>query len=99
MNFVPRKILVADDDPAMRRLLIKVLTASGYDVSIAGNGREALDQIRANCPHFVITDWDMPMLNGVELCQELRREDLPHYVYVIMLTGSYDASLVEGLNC
>ncbi|MBI3840257.1 MAG: diguanylate cyclase [Planctomycetia bacterium] len=99
MSLVPRKILVVDDDPAMRRILTKVLTASGYDVSLAADGREALDQIRGECPHFVITDWDMPALNGVELCQELRRNDLPYYVYVIMLTGSNRNLLVEGLSC
>ena len=83
----------------MRRLLVKVLETSGYDVCVAGNGREALDRVESDCPHFVITDWDMPSVNGVELCQALRREDLPHYVYAIILTGSYRDSVVEGLNC
>jgi two-component system, cell cycle response regulator len=99
MNVVPRKILVVDDDPAMRRILVKVLTTAGYDVSIASDGREALDHIRGECPHIVITDWDMPSLNGVELCRQVRGEDLPRYVYVVMLTGSYQVSLVEGFDC
>jgi diguanylate cyclase (GGDEF)-like protein len=99
MNVIPRKILIADDDPAMRRILVKILQNANYEVLAAADGREALDLMRSECARFVVTDWDMPVLNGVELCQALRRNEDSHYVYIVMLTGSYKDSLVEGLGC
>ncbi len=99
MNVIPRKILVVDDDPAMRRVLVKILQNANYEVMVAADGREALEFMRKECPRFVITDWDMPVLNGIELCQELRKNEQLHYVYIVMLTGSYKDGLVEGLTC
>jgi diguanylate cyclase (GGDEF)-like protein len=92
-----RKILVVDDDPAIRRILTRILKNAHYEVEVASDGHEALEYIRRECVHFVITDWDMPTLNGAQLCQTLRKEELPHYIYIMMLTGSYSA--VEGLCC
>ena len=93
-----RKVLVVDDDPAMRRILTKVLEAAGYEVICAGDGSEAIKMLQQAPPSFVITDWDMPVLNGAEFCRMVRLEDLPHYVYIVMLTGSYTNQLVEGLS-
>ncbi len=97
MHVAPRKVLVVDDDPSIRRILTKILESASYEVEVASDGHEALEFIRRDCVHFVITDWDMPTLNGAQLCQTLRKEELPHYVYIMMLTGSYSA--VEGLCC
>ena len=93
-----RKVLVVDDDPAMRRILTKVLEAAGHEVTCAGDGSEALEMLQQDPPHFVITDWDMPVLNGAEFCRMVRMEELPHYVYIVMLTGSHTNRLVEGLS-
>jgi len=92
-----RKALVVDDDPAMLRIVCKILESAGYEVVRATNGLEAIDALRHDLPCFVITDWDMPVLDGAEFCRRIRQEQLPHYVYIVMLTGSYADRLVEGL--
>lgn len=92
-----RKALVVDDDPAMLRIVSKVLETAGYEVVRATNGLEAIEALRHDLPCFVITDWEMPVLDGAEFCRMIRQEKLPHYVYIVMLTGSYADRLVEGL--
>ena len=59
----------------------------GYTTVTARDGNEAMEILRRGEIRLVITDWDMPGMNGVELCRTIRREDLSGYVYVIMLTG------------
>jgi two-component system, cell cycle response regulator len=80
------KVLLGDDDPAMLRLLSRWLEKAGYPTRIAADGQEALDAIEADCPDFVITDWEMPRINGIELCRRIREMKLPHYVYILFLT-------------
>jgi sigma-B regulation protein RsbU (phosphoserine phosphatase) len=80
------RILLVDDDPALLRLLAKWLEADGYHVDCARNGRQAIAAIEANCPHVLITDWEMPHVDGVDLCRWLRKQDLTHYVYAVFLT-------------
>ncbi len=80
------KVLVGDDDPAILRLLSRWLQKAGYPTRTATDGQEALDAIEAECPDFVITDWEMPRINGLELCRRIREMALPHYVYVLFLT-------------
>ena len=97
---VPRlKVLIVDDDPAILRLISAIVSAVGHEVSTASDGDEALDAIRADCPDMVISDWDMPRMDGLELCTRIRQEDLPHYLYVILLTAKsrvYD--MIRGLD-
>jgi two-component system cell cycle response regulator len=92
-----RRVLVVDDDPAMRRLIARILGSSGYDVTEAGDGAEAMDVVRQESPNFVVTDWDMPVLDGAAFCRLVRCQDVPHYVYIVMLTGTQTSRLVEGL--
>jgi two-component system, cell cycle response regulator len=92
-------ILLVDDDPAMLRLLAKWLEAEGYPVRRANDGVEAVQAIQADCPHILVTDWEMPHMDGMELCRWTRQAELPHYVYTIFLTvrsGSND--MVRGLE-
>ncbi len=86
-----RKVLIADDDPAILRLLTYWLEGAGYEVRQANDGLEALHAVREDCPHFLITDWEMPNLDGIELCRRIREEGFPHYVYSVLLTGRSDA--------
>lgn len=95
----PLKVLVADDDPAIRRLLYHLLRARGYRVTLAPDGQAALDAALADCPDILITDWNMPILDGEQLCRQIRAASLPHYVYIVMLTAqSQSADLVRGLD-
>jgi diguanylate cyclase (GGDEF)-like protein len=93
------QVLLADDDPAMLRLLAKWLESAGYRVRCARDGYEAMAAIDEECPQFLVTDWEMPEMDGLELCRWLRGRDLPCYVYTIILTvrsGSHD--MVRGLE-
>lgn len=82
-----RKVLIADDDAEIRRLVAHWLETAGYEVRQAIDGREALEAAHRDCPHFIITDWDMPCLDGLELCRRIRQEGFPHYIYTVLLTG------------
>lgn len=90
MNVNFRDIIVADDDKGVCMSLSRVLTAAGFTVRTAANGREALLAIEQRCPYFVISDWRMSPIDGIELCRRIRLEALPHYVYVLLLTTRPD---------
>lgn len=68
-------LLVVDDSVVVRRTLVRRLSGQGYRVLSAANGREALDQLKTESVMAVVTDLDMPAMNGLELCQELRRQE------------------------
>ncbi len=95
----PAKVLLVDDDPAILRILAHWLESAGYEVRTGCDGREALALIEADCPDFVLTDWEMPCIDGPALCRRIRAMDLPHYVYVLFLTAkSSPGELVLGLE-
>ena len=94
------KVLLSDDDPIMLRLLSRYLKNAGYSTRTVTDGQEALEAIELECPNFVITDWEMPRVNGPELCRRVREMPLPHYVYIIFLTGkTARAEMIAGLEC
>ncbi len=93
------KILVVDDDPAMRRLVTKWLECDGYPVDQAEDGIEAMAAIEASCPDMLFTDWNMPRMDGMELCEQVRGLRLPNYIYILFLTVRSDKNeLVKGLD-
>jgi two-component system, cell cycle response regulator len=93
------KVLLVDDDPAMLRLLGKWLERAGYPVCTAGDGRAAITAMEAEQPAVLITDWEMPGMDGLELCRRVRQMQLAHYLYVIFLTvKSSSESVVAGLE-
>jgi two-component system, cell cycle response regulator len=92
------KILVADDSPIYRKLVEYALSDQPYTVIFAKNGRQAVDLFTQHQPSLVITDWVMPDLTGIELCQHIRGQGQTAYTYVIMLTGMSDKDkIVSGL--
>src|SRR5262245_23223597 len=80
-------VLAVDDDSTSLDILAEHLTHFGYQVSTASNGREAFDLIRTGRFRLVISDWQMPEMNGLELCREVRRRGAYGYVYFILLTS------------
>jgi putative two-component system response regulator len=80
-------VLIVDDNEIAIEVLRGTLTEAGYCVRCAGNGREALEILRDGWCRLVVTDWDMPEMNGLELCRTVRAGDLPGYVYMILLTA------------
>jgi two-component system, cell cycle response regulator len=94
------KVLIADDDAISRRILSASLARQGHDVEVAVDGARAWARLeRADPPDLVIVDWQMPGLDGLEICRKLRERDARPYVYVILVTSSgsvHDAA--EGLE-
>ena len=93
------RILIVDDDEIALAMLGNALEAAGYEVECAPDGRAALDILAQRPARLVISDWDMPQMNGIELCQRLRAGDHSGYVYIILLT-SHDGTqrIVEGMS-
>jgi putative two-component system response regulator len=92
------KILIADDNPIALELLEHTLVRSGYQVVAADNGQAALDILREGNCQMVITDWEMPGMNGIELCRQIRGSTFMNYIYVILLTSRGEISdSIEGM--
>ena len=79
-------VLVVDDDELTRAHLVSVLTLAGYQVHSAGTGAQALLMLSVRPCQIVVTDWEMPELDGPGLCRALRLRDSDRYTYVLMLT-------------
>ncbi len=92
-------VLVVDDDPFIARLLEIELKAAGYEVRVAGDGRQALDLARESCPDLVLADVMMPNMDGFELTRQLRQDSRTASVSVIMLTArGLSADKLEGFS-
>jgi putative two-component system response regulator len=93
------KVMVVDDDPISLELLTNFLQESGYTVAQATNGKEALEKMRFFSPRIVISDVDMPEMNGVELCRAIRNRQSMQYTYLILLTCHAEIeSVLQGLD-
>jgi two-component system alkaline phosphatase synthesis response regulator PhoP len=82
-----KKILVADDEPAVLRSLEFILKKEGYQVLTATNGQEAYDLASGNLPDLVLLDIQMPRMDGNQVCRKLRDEPPSSGLYIIMITA------------
>ena len=83
-----RTILIVDDDESIRRLIATTLEdVSGYRLSEAADGEEAVMRARDVQPSIVFLDIDMPRLNGIETCRRLKSEPVTADATIVMLTG------------
>jgi two-component system cell cycle response regulator len=80
------RVLVVDDDEIVRTQLKTMLEAARYDVQVAACGEEALRILDTSQCQVVLTDWQMPGMDGLALCRKVRLEHVEGYVYVMMLT-------------
>lgn len=83
-----KKILIVDDDLDIQMLLEYGLKKAGYQIFIANNGHQALKIIRKVKPDLIISDVNMPKLNGFELCQKLREDFDTKLIPIILLTSN-----------
>jgi two-component system cell cycle response regulator len=81
------RVLVVEDDAATLKLLDAMLKKAGHDVVLAQNGVEALRLIKQHPPQLVVSDWMMPEMDGIDLCQRLRASDEWRNIYVVILTA------------
>ena len=81
------KTLIADDDAITRLVIGSALTKLGHQVQEAANGREAWEAWSGGEFSFIISDWEMPDLNGLEFCRRIRAEPRAQYTYIVLLTS------------
>jgi len=91
------KILVVDDEPAVRTSLERALSLEGYDVQLAADGAAALDHLAAEPPDAVVLDVSMPGLDGLEVCRRMRQAGDRTPVLMLTARDAVD-DRVEGLD-
>ena len=94
------KILIVDDMSTMRRIVTNIMKQLGFaNVEEAENGQEALDKLKAESFGFVISDWNMPVMNGIELLRAIRADDKLKAIPVLMVTAeAQKQNLVEAIQ-
>ncbi|MFH1002584.1 MAG: response regulator transcription factor [Chloroflexota bacterium] len=92
----PFRVLVVDDEPRIITFLRSKLKASGYEVLTAGNGLEALEQVRAQEPDLVVLDLLMPRMDGLEVLKELR--SFSPVPVIILSARGHDTDKIKGLS-
>ena len=93
------RILIADDEPNILISLEYLMKRQGYEVLVARDGQEALDQLRAHRPQLVLLDVMMPRKSGFEVCSELRADEAIRDTLVLMLTAKgRDTDVAKGLG-
>jgi two-component system cell cycle response regulator len=93
------RVLVVDDDELARAWLAAQLEGAEFEVAVAGSGQEALRLLAAGDFHIVLTDWQMPDMDGIKLCRLIRLGDVAGYVYVLMFTNrETEQDVLTGLG-
>lgn len=81
------EILVIDDDPTIRLVLTKALQKQGYNVTVAKNGQEGIEQAQQLRPALIICDWMMPQMDGLEVCRWVKKNPELSTTFFILLTA------------
>ena len=94
------KVLIAEDDHTSRFILEAILKKWGYDPFTTHDGETTwLELQKPEAPKLVILDWNMPRMNGLEVCREVRRIESPVPPYIIILTSRDEKTdIVKGLD-
>lgn len=97
---MPKQILVVDDDPDLSLLMTLFLRKQGHEVVTAGDGRAALERVRASTPDLVVLDWNMPHLDGLGLAAAVRGELGLTSLPLLMVTALPDhaQALAAGID-
>ncbi len=92
-------ILLVDDDATTLSLLEKSLSKWGYATTIAENGIQAVEQLQHTSIDMIVSDWLMPEMDGLALCEKVRSLDLDHYIYIILISAQDTRTdVVRGLE-
>lgn len=95
---IPCRVMVVDDDELVLARLVTVLKLAGYQVQSARSGPDAMAQLAAAPCQIVVTDWEMPGMDGPSLCRALRQRDSERYTYLMILTvRRLSADILVGL--
>jgi putative two-component system response regulator len=92
------RILIVDDSRLAILDAQQALIDGGHEVVAASSATEAMALLRRGDCHLVITDWEMPGMSGIELCEAIRHADLAGYIYIVLLSAhDSDAERIQGL--
>jgi two-component system phosphate regulon response regulator PhoB len=95
----PAKVLIVDDETAIREMICFSLISSGFECTEAGDANEAQNSLKADIPDLILLDWMLPGLSGLEFAQLLKRNPSTRSIPIIMLTArSEESNKVLGLN-
>tara|TARA_R110000868_G_scaffold189695_1_gene432927 strand:+ start:115135 stop:115503 length:369 start_codon:yes stop_codon:yes gene_type:complete len=87
-----KKILTVDDSASIRQMVTFTLKQAGYDVVEAEDGVEGLAKAKSETPHLIITDLNMPNMNGIDMIKSVRQESSHKFTPILMLTTESDDS-------
>jgi DNA-binding response OmpR family regulator len=94
------EILIAEDSPTQAEQLKYILEKHKYKVRVAKDGKEAIGMVIEHSPSLVITDIQMPVMNGYDLCKEIKSREKTMNIPVILLTSfSRSEDVMEGISC
>jgi two-component system, chemotaxis family, chemotaxis protein CheY len=94
-------VLIADDSMIIRKMISKTLNISGLDIGeiyFAENGKEALKQLKENWIDIIFSDINMPEMNGIEMIEELRKENLLGSIPVVIISTERSRERIETLK-
>jgi len=92
-------VVLAEDDPDIQLVARLALKRAGFDVTVVGNGQEALAAVHRARPDVVLLDWMMPELDGPETCRRLKSDPATAAIPVVFLTAkSQEAEIQRGLS-
>ena len=86
------KVLLVDDDPTIQLIARRGLAKQGFDVTVAGDGHEALRLVEQDQPDVVVLDWQMPGLDGPDVCRALKANPRVAHIPVVFLTAQDSAT-------
>ncbi len=88
------KVLVVDDEPEILELLQYNFNKKGLEVAIARNGQEGLEMIEQDPPQIIVLDIMMPVMNGIEMCRQLRQHEQFKNIPILFLSATNDDMLI-----
>jgi len=94
------KLLVADDSKVSRMMLLAITKGWGYEVVLAEDGEEAWEIMQQeDAPQLLLLDWEMPKMNGIEVCERVIKQNAANPAYILLLTSRNSSDdIVEGLS-
>jgi len=98
------KMIIVDDEPVARAILQRALESFGHEIIVTGNGLEAWEEFDREPVRLIVSDWKMPGLDGLGLCQKVRERKKTLYTYFILLTAqdtrpeNYDLATDAGVD-
>ena len=95
----PMRLLLVEDEPTQLLMTQRMLRRGGFEVETASDGAAALEKLATGRFQLLVTDWEMPGMDGPTLCRKVRATRLPGYLYILVLTGQISTrSVVIGLE-